>query len=285
MDDWDKAGEIAKKAREFGASLVKENALALEIANEIEEFIIEQGARPAFPVDVSIDHIAAHSSPFPNDATRLGEGQLVKLDIGVSVNGCIGDTAITVEVGSNDNEKLIKAANEALDAALKIVQPGVRVRDIGAVIHKKIASYGYSPILNLSGHEIKEYLVHAGITIPNYDNGDNRVLEKGMIIAIEPFATNGVGKIKEGKPSGIYALIEDKPIRNFNARKVVKFIEENYKTLPFSVRWLKFPNINFILRILEREGVIKQYNQLPEESKGLVSQAEHTIRVGDRVLT
>jgi len=285
MDDWEKAGKITAEAREFGRKLVKENALALEIAEKIEKKMIDLGAKPAFPVDVSINHIAAHASPLINDQTKIKKGDLVKLDLGASVNGCIGDSACTVEVGTKKYEKMIQATEEALKEALKLAKPNTKVCEIGDAIQKKIEEYGYTPIHNLSGHEIKPYIIHAGITVPNFNNNDKRELKEGMIVAIEPFATDGEGRVMEGKPSNVFSLENIKPIRNINARKVLSYIQKNYKTMPFSARWLKFPNINFILRILEKEGIIKQYPQLVERRKGFVTQAEHTIKVGEKVLT
>ena len=128
--------------------------------------------------------------------------------------------------------------------------------------------------------------MHAELSIPNFDNGNERILEEGMIIAVEPFASTGVGRVIEGKPAGVYMLIKSKPVRDNNARKLLSYIQKEFRTLPFSVRWVKhFPNYNFALGILEREGILKQYNQLPEESKGIVSQTEHTFRVGQGQLT
>jgi methionyl aminopeptidase len=283
--DYEKAGEIAKQAREFARNLIKENSSYLEIVEKIENKIIELGGKPAFPVNICVNNLAAHDIPLMNDERKLKKGDLVKIDIGTHFNGCVADTAITIEVNNNQYENLIKASEEALAEAIKIVKPGAQLREIGKVIQDTITKYGYSPIRNLSGHEIKEYTVHAGLTVPNYDNNDKHVLEKDMIIAIEPFATTGEGMIKEGKLSGIYVLINKKNTRNLEARKVLDFIDKEYKTLPFCARWLKFNNINFILRLLENDGIIKQYNQLPERSNGIVSQAEHTIIVGKGVLT
>jgi len=283
--DYNKAGEIAKQARDFARTLIKENVSYLEIAEKIESKIIELGGKPAFPLNICINNIAAHDTPLVNDERKLKKGDLAKIDIGVHFNGCVADTAFTMEVGTNQYADLIKASEEALNEAIKIIKPGIEIREIGKVIQDTIMKYGYSPIKNLSGHEVKEYIVHAGLTIPNYDNNDKHILEKDTIIAIEPFATIGEGMIKEGKLSGIYTLVNKKNIRSLEARKVLEFIDKEYKTLPFCARWLKFPNINFILRLLENDGIIKQYNQLPEKSNGIVSQAEHTIIVGKGILT
>lgn len=284
MNDWEKAGKIAAEALELGKKLVQKDALLLEVAEEIEAKIIQLGAKPAFPVNLSINHIAAHYTPFPGDETKFKEGDLVKIDVGVHVNGAIGDTAATVDLG--DNKKLVEASEEALKEAIKIFKPGTKLGEVGKAIQEKIKEHGFVPVVNLSGHSLDIYNLHAGITIPNYDSGDEKELKEGQILAIEPFATNGEGKIIEGKPSGIYRLEQARQIRDMNARKILKFIAEEYKTLPFAKRWLvkRFPMAGFALRILENERILHQYPQLPEKTKALVSQAEHTVKVAEKPL-
>lgn len=287
MEDYFKSGEICKKAREYGVTLIKERAKLLDIAEKIEEKIEELGGECAFPVDVGLNYVAAHDTPRFNDDRIVSKGDVVKLDIGVHINGKVSDTAVTVEVGTNKYENLIKASEEALDNAIKIIKPGVKLREVGSVIQKTIQKYGFSPIINLSGHGVDEYEVHSKPTIPNYDNNDNTELKENMIIAIEPFATDGEGRITEGKPSGIYELINEKNIRNDNARKILNFVKEKYKTLPFCERWImkEFGNsAKLSLLLLEREGIIKQFNVLPEIKKGQVSQAERTVVVGKGII-
>jgi len=287
MEDYFKSGEICKKAREYGITLIKEGTKLWDIAEKIEEKIRELGGECAFPVDVSLNYVAAHDTPKFNDDRILNISDVVKLDIGVHVNGKVSDTAVTVEVGTNKYEKLIKASEEALDNAIKIIKPGVKLKEIGNLIQKTIQKYGFSPIINLSGHGVDEYVVHSKPIIPNCDNNDNTELKENMVIAIEPFATDGEGKVTEGKPSGIYELISEKNIRNDNARKILNFVKEKYKTLPFCERWImkEFGNsAKLSLLLLEREGIIKQFNVLPEIKKGQVSQAERTVIVGKGVI-
>ncbi len=287
MKDYIKSGEICKKVREYGITLIREGTKLLDVAEKIEEKIEEFGGKCAFPVDVSLNYVAAHDTPKINDDRILLKGDVVKLDIGVHVNGKVSDTAVTVEIGTKRFDKLILASEVALKKAIDIIKPGVKIREIGKVIQETIQGYGYSPIINLSGHGLDDYEVHAKPTIPNYDNGNNTELTEGMTIAIEPFATDGEGKVSEGKPSGIYSLINEKNIRNSNARKILSFIVEEYKTLPFCERWIikKFGNgAKLSLLLLEREGIIKQYNVLPEKNKGQVSQAERTVIVGKGVI-
>jgi len=286
MEDYVKAGKIAREAREYGKGLVKEGVKILDIAEKIESKIRELKGVCAFPVDVSVNEIAAHYSPKLNEETLLKKGDVVKLDIGVHVNGKVVDTACTVEVGTEKYKKLIESSEKALEEAIKIVKIGCKVNEIGKKIQEVIGSYGFSPIKNLSGHNVGEYMIHAGLTIPNFDNGNETELKKSDVIAIEPFATDGVGKVVDGKSCGVYRLVEGKNVRDRTARKLLKFIEEEFKTLPFSERWFdKFSlfEIRTGLRFLEKDGVIKEYNLLPEESKGIVSQAEKTVYIDDEV--
>ena len=289
MNDWVKSGEIAGKARGYSRILVKENASLKDVVEKIENKIVELGGKCAFPVDLSINEMAAHYSPDVDDKSVFKKGDLVKVDIGVHVNGCVTDTALTIEVNSDKNKKLIDASEKALEEAIKLVRVGIKVNEIGRVIKEVINEHGFSPIVNLSGHSLDKYMIHAGLTIPNYDNKNETKLKKGQIIAIEPFATTGVGRVTEGKDSGVYGLISVKPVRDANVRKILKYIEEEYKTLPFCRRWLvkKFSlfHVNNALRILETNGIVKGYKILPEESKGLVSQSEHSLIVGGEVLT
>lgn len=279
MNDWDLAKDIATKALEYGKPLVKKGALVLDICEKIESKIEELGGKPAFPVNVSINRVAAHYTALPNDSLALEEGDLVKVDVGAHINGAIGDVAGTVDLG--DHKELVQAAEDALKNIKEMIKPGIELREIGKKIQEIIQGYGFSPIKNLSGHELDLYTIHAGMTIPNYDNGDTTKLEKGQHIAIEPFATTGEGKVVEGGESGIYRLHNLKPVRDVGARKVIKFIQEEYKGLPFAKRWVvkKFPNANYILRLLEKEKILKHYPQLVEISKGLVSQAETSFTV------
>jgi len=277
MSDWENAKNIANSTLVYGRGLVKAGALVLDLCEKIESKIKELGGKPAFPVNVSINRVAAHYTALPNDILKLNKGDLVKVDVGVHINGAIGDVAGSVDLGNN--KELVKSVESALENIKELIKPGTELRQIGKVIQKTIQEHGFSPIKNLSGHELGLYEIHAGITVPNYDNGDKTKLKKGQHIAIEPFATNGEGKVTEGGESGIYRMINIKPVRDLGARNMIKFINEEYKGLPFAKRWLvkKFPSYNYTLRLLEKENIVKQYPQLVEISKGMVSQAENSF--------
>ena len=285
MDDHILAGKIAKEVREWGKSLFKSGAKLLDIAEAVENKIREKGAQPAFPCCLSLNSMAAHYSPFPNDPLVLQKGDVVKFDMGVHVNGKVADTACTIEIGTTQHQNLIKASEQAVQNAMRLMEPGVKLGDIGETISATIKNSGFQPITNLSGHGLGDYIVHDHPTVPNYNNEDPTMLTEGQAIACEPFATTGQGAVKDGKPCGIYALVQKKPTRSTQGREVVTFIEKNFSTLPFSCRWVKVPGAMMILSQLEREGILRQYTQLPEKSGGMVSQCEHSIIIGHGQIT
>lgn len=279
---WKEIGKIGAKAFTYAKSLVRPDVAALEIAEKVEEKIASLKAKSAFPISISCNEIAAHCSPTYNDTTKI-EG-LVKLDMGLRLDGYICDVACSFDLTPEQKyQKLIKASEEALKNAIKIIKEGTTICEIGRTIQKTISDFGFSPIRNLSGHELRPYLLHAGINIPNYDNKNKTALKEGQVIAVEPFATPGVGLVQDSRKSDVYHLIEHKPIRDATAREMLEFIEKEYKTLPFSSRWLikRFgQRALFSLRLLEQAGILHHFAQLVEKSKQPVSHAEHTILVG-----
>ena len=276
------AGKIAAEALQFGKSLIKPEAKVIEILDKVEEKIAELGGQPAFPAQISLNEFAAHSCSDLNDETTLTD-QVVKLDVGVHIDGCIGDNALTVDLSGKYTE-LVKASREALTAALKVVGPGVTLGEIGKEIHEVITSYGYAPVKNLSGHGLGEYNIHTTPSIPNFDNGNHTELEEGQVIAIEPFASTGAGIVQESSPATVFTLTDERPVRDSITRNVLQEIRK-YKGLPFAKRWLerKFttPKTNFALRTLIRNDSLKQHPPLLDQNRGIISQAEHSVIVGE----
>ena len=163
--------------------------------------------------------------------------------------------------------------------------PGtITAGEIGKIAQDTAESYGFTPVSNLFGHQIKQYELHAGINIPCFANNSKNILSQGYY-AIEPFFTTGDGRIKDGPPSNIYSLISEKNVRNPNAREILKYIIEEYQTLPFASRWLvkKFGLKSlFSLKQLENNGNLHSYPQLIEVSGKKVSQREQDFLVTDK---
>ncbi|MBI4141416.1 type II methionyl aminopeptidase [Candidatus Woesearchaeota archaeon] len=288
MDDlekWRKAGKIAAEALMFGKKLIKPGAKLIDIADAIDKKIVELGAQPAWPTQLSLNEVAAHATPEPNDETILTE-QIVCLDVGAHIDGCVGDTACTVDL-SGKHEKLVEAVKEALRNAIKTVKVGVEIREIGKAIEETIKKHNFQPIKNLSGHGINQWEIHDEPSIPNYDNGNKTVLEKGQIIAIEPFATTGGGTVDEAERGNIFSFIAPKPVRSPFARDILAHVAQNYKNLPFTTRWLTkifgTAKTSLGLKELLQAGALHAHPPLFEVSKGMVSVYEKTLLVDDAV--
>lgn len=278
-----KAGSVAAQARDTGGDMIEEGATYLEVAESVEGTIRRKGAKPAFPVNIGVNEVAAHYTPSSKDRSKFSRGDLVKMDVGAHVDGYIGDTAVTVEVGTRNKERLIESANRALTFALEMISVGTTVSTIGGAIEKSIRGFGYEPVTNLTGHGMEKYSIHAGLTIPNIDDGDKSRVEDGMVIAVEPFATDGKGKVSNGKGGNIYRVLRERHIKDKKALDFFSTLREEFGTLPFCERWCvelnkKAPKH---LRTLVRHGLISSYPVLEEVNRGLVSQAEHTIVLND----
>ena len=276
LEKYRKAGQILSQVMAQAGPRVKTGASLLEVAEFVEEAIKSRGGQPAFPCNISLDRIAAHYTPAPNDSSTLGEN-MVKLDIGVHVDGYIADAGMTVDLSGHD--KLAEASRSALDAAWEIIRPGIDTAEIGKAIEKTITGYGYRPVYNLTGHGLSRYQAHDHPAIPKRAMEKGTVLKAGDAIAIEPFATDGSGRISEGPVNEIYGLSGSRPVRLAAARSLLKEIMENYRTLPFARRWLKGERAEYALMQLLRNGAAHRYPVLWEVEGALVSQAEHTVLI------
>jgi methionyl aminopeptidase len=276
-----KAGAISGEARDRGAEMVSEVVTYLEVAEEVESIIHNRGAEPAFPVNISVNEIAAHYTPCTDDTKRFKKGDVVKIDVGAHVDGYIGDTAVTVEVGTRNYQRLIESSRRALAMALEMVGPGVCVSTLGGAIERSIKEDGYRPVVNLTGHGMERYCLHAGLTVPNVDDGNLSRIKKDMVVAIEPFATDGGGQVKNGRSGNIYRVLRERPMKDKDAYAFFGIIRERFNKLPFCERWCTAidPNAPGYLRTLVRHGLVSSYPILNEYKKGTVSQAEHTVLV------
>ncbi|MDW7733347.1 MAG: type II methionyl aminopeptidase [Methanolobus sp.] len=274
-----KAGRILSQVRSEAKGRIKVGASMLEVAEFVENRAVELGADgSAFPCNLSRNDEAAHATPHAGEETVFGE-DVVKLDLGVQVDGYIADSAVTVDL-TGEYGDLVKASEAALYAAIDTVKSGANTAEIGAVIEDTITSLGFKPIGNLTGHGIGRYIPHAPPSIPNRRIGNGSVLRTGDIIAIEPFATDGVGRVVDGTLTEIFQVVRSKPVRLPAARKLLKELEP-YKTLPFAKRWFKTDQLDFALMQLEKAGIVHSYPVLKEAGGGMVSQAEHTLIVTD----
>jgi methionyl aminopeptidase len=270
------AGEILSTVLAEAAERVEVGASLLEVAEFAEERTRELGGGIAFPTNISLNEEASHATPGADDDATFGE-DVVCLDVGVHVDGYIADAATTVDLRGVPD--LVEASEAALDAALETVEAGVHTGEVGAAIEAAIDEYGYNPIVNLSGHGLAEYDAHTGPNVPNRGVDSGIELDPGMVLAIEPFATTGSGKVSEGADEEIFELLETKSVRDRRARDLQETIDAEYGRLPFAARWLDDRRAPMSLRRLKAASAIKGYPVLKEDDGELVAQAEHTVIV------
>ena len=280
-----RAGKAAAAGLRFGAGLIREGASMLEVAERTEGYILDQGddVGLAFPCNIAIDDVAAHFTPLSSDkGLHFEKGQLVKLDCGAHVDGHIGDTAVTIEVGTNNYGDLIRASREALETAIDMIAPRVRLTNVGEAVSNVIKGYGFAPIENLTGHSLEQYNLHAGLSIPNVPDPRSGVIQAGTAVAIEPFATDGLGRVGGKRPSHIFRFARAGRGKG-EAARLLSQIDRRFSGLPFAERWCAplTKRSQPYLRQLVRAGGVTEYAILAEDGNGIVSQAEHTVLVLD----
>ncbi len=288
-----KAGRIAAKVREEMRRTVSEGMRIIDVCEKAESLIRESGGKPAFPCNVSINEVAAHSTSPPQDKRTVPENSIVKVDIGAHVNGYIADTAVTV-CFNPEYESLVRSAEEALETALKLLRPGLSITRLGSAIQKSIEMQGFKPISNLTGHQVGRYLVHAGKALPNVFHLSMSRVQVGEVYAVEPFVTvpNAAGKVRGGKEAHIFRFRKRKSLKNDYAKRLLNYIEKNFRTLPFSERWLQgcVPASHYSTAFSEllSSKSLMAYPVFIEASGKPVAQAEHTVVIakdGCHVLT
>ncbi len=285
VDDYIKAGKIASEVREFARGKNWIGKTVYEICEEIENEIIKRGAKCAFPVNTSLNDVAAHYTAEPNDQKTITDSDLVKIDLGAQINGYIADTAVTV-CYNPEYDTLVQTAEDALSNAMSMVKIGVKASDIGRTIEKTVKQMGFKPIGNLSGHSLDQYTIHAGKSIPNIWSIGSFSLSGSVAYACEPFVTlsGGLGPtgfVKNGKIKNIFALISRKRTKSPEADEMIDFIWENFNMLPFALRWLlkkwDEKKARELLEFLIKKKIVKDYPILIEPHSQVVAQAEHTF--------
>ncbi len=276
-------GKVSFEALQYAKGLVKVGASMLAASERIEEFIRERGMQFAFPVNLSVNERAAHHTPSAGDEAVFTEKDVVKIDLGARKKDALGDCALTVDL-SGAHSALVETAEEALEAALSTVKAGRRLNDIGKEVERIAKSKNLNPIRNLGGHAIEEGELHASIFIPNYDNGDTTELEEGQVIAVEIFLTEGAGYVVDSDALQIFRKIGEAAARSEDTRTVASFIDRNYGTYPFALRWLskEFDSefkIRRALGELASLGALESFPVLVEKTGGIVAQAEREVVV------
>ena len=282
FDDYIQAGKIAGEIRENVRRTDWIGKTVFEICEHVESEIRKRGAKCAFPVNTSINEVAAHYTAEPNDPITIKDDDLVKIDLGAQINGHIADTAVTVCYNA-EFDSLVQAAELSLSNAMSMIKVGVKSSDVGRTIEKTIKQMGFLPIANLSGHSLDQYTIHAGKSVPNIWSIGSFTFNENQAFACEPFVTTGegLGFVHEGKVKNIFALSSRKKTKDKDADKMLDYIWQSFNLLPFALRWLtnewEEKEARRLLEILVKKKAVHAYPILVEGNGQRVTQAEHTF--------
>lgn len=256
-----------------------------DVCESIEETIRGEGYRLAFPVNVSVNEIAAHSTASPRETRTIRESDLVKIDFGYISDQGIVDAAVSVNLDGRHRE-LIDAVESAVKRAIEIMKPGVKIDEVSGAIQDTISSRGFKPITNLTGHRISEMIIHDDPPIPPVRTGENYVLKEGDRFAVEVFATypDGKGEVVESNRLEIFSIVDlNKSRVPRRSLRVYEYILKNYGFLPFARRWISREFGESITRSALGDLMINQmveiYPELVEANGKVVAQYERTIIV------
>ena len=280
------SGRILRETREEMKTYVKENILVIDVCEKTEGLIRAKGGKPAFPCNVSINEVAAHYTSPPNDTLRIPEGSTVKVDLGAHVDGYVTDTAFTASFNP-EGRSMANAAEQALKTVIENIHGDMALGKIGSLVETTIKNRGFKPISNLTGHSVGRYLIHAGTSIPNVAQVSLTKVKTGEVYAIEPFVTlpEAVGRVDDSPQTTIYRLLKAKSVKNESAKNLLKYIESNFRTLPFAERWLtgvvpKEQHRTAFKELLASKAIMS-YPVFVEASRKPVAQAEHTVLLKD----
>ncbi len=285
------AGKVHASAMKLADKIVKPNASILEIANKIEKHIIESGAGLAFPVNISVNHVAAHDTATVNDKRKIPRDSMVKIDVGVHVNGYIVDGAKTYVFNKKDLI-LKKVVQDALNNVVENLKPRSPISAVGEFVEEIVQQHdNINVIENLCGHAVEQFNLHAGVTIVNHKIRKFLIKSKDKFLpnhayAIEPFVTRGKKEVVGISRVEIYALtkkVSELKITSKEKKRALEEIEKMTNYLPFAARWLdgilKKRDIYDFLDRMRSRRIIVGYPVLIEPTRKNVAQAEHTIFV------
>ena len=193
-----KAGAIVGSALTLLKRSVEPGITTRELDQIAYKEITSHGAKPTFKgyrgfpatICASVNEEIVHGIP---GKRVLREGDIIKMDVGATINGFIGDAAISVAVGDVSQEaiELMDATRESLEEGIKAARPGNRIGDIGHAVQSYAEARGYGVVREFVGHGVGRFL-HEDPQVPNYgDAGKGHLLRPGMCIAIEPMLNMG----------------------------------------------------------------------------------------------
>ncbi len=305
------AGEIHKEVRRFLQPYLRPGVKLTDIANLIELKTEEltmsiTNANPVnkgigFPVGLAINDCAAHFHPAPGSTQTLSKSDIVKIDFGVEVNQWIIDSAFTVYFDSK-YDVLAEAVRDATYTGIKTIGIDASIAEWGANIQEVMEAYEIKldgktypirAINNLGGHNIVKGVIHGGLFLPSVDMrgywpSDYRFKEG--VYAVETFGSTGLNHVTEKTDCNLYR-VNPETYKSTNINKIEKEtgkmlsnIYSNFKTLPFTDRYIELFNINNYkseLKKLQSDKLIHGYPPVCVNSGAFTAQYEHTVYISE----
>lgn len=197
------AGQIVAHVHQALAKAIKPGVTTKELDELAETMIREAGGIPTFkgyhgyPASIcaSVNEEVVHGIP---GKRKLGEGDVIAIDLGVTYKGYVGDSAYTHPVGkvSDDARRLLEVTATALEKAIEQCRPGNRLSDLGHAVQTYVEAQGFSVVREYVGHGIGAQM-HEPPQVPNYGlPGQGPVLQPGMVLAVEPMVNAGTWEVK-----------------------------------------------------------------------------------------
>ncbi|CAK7568578.1 MAG: Methionine aminopeptidase 2 [Sporothrix epigloea] len=303
LTDYRHAAETHRQVRQWAQKFIQPGKSLTEIANGIEDSVralvghqgLEEGdamvAGMGFPTGLNLDHIAAHYSPNAGNKTILQQSNVMKVDIGVHVNGLIVDSAFTVAFDPK-YDNLLTAVREATNTGVREAGIDARLGEIGEAIQETMESYEIEldgttypikSIRNLNGHTIERHSIHGTKSVPIVKTNDQTKMEEGEVFAIETFGSTGNGYVRDEGECSHYAKRSDAPnvpLRISSAKTVLNIINKNFGTLPFCRRYIdRLGHDKYLLGLnsLVSNGIVEAYPPLVDKKGSYTAQFEHTI--------
>ncbi|KAK3996738.1 MetAP 2 [Cladorrhinum sp. PSN332] len=305
LNDYRHAAEAHRQTRQWAQKNIKPGKTMIEIAEGIEDSVralvghqgLEEGdalkAGMGFPLGLSINHCAAHYNPNAGNKMVLQEDDVLKVDIGVHVNGWIVDSAFTMAFNPR-YDPLLEAVKAATNEGIKHAGIDARLGEIGGYIQEVMESYEVElngqtypvkSIRNLNGHTILPYSIHGTKSVPIVKSNDQTKMEEGDVFAIETFGSTGNGYVHEEGECSHYALRSDAPkvdLRLSSAKNLLNVIKKNFGTLPWARRYLdRLGQEKYLLGLnnLVQNGIVEAYPPLVDKKGSYTAQYEHTILI------
>jgi curved DNA binding protein len=250
---------------------------------------IEKGS--AFPTCISPNNVVGHLSPPEEDTTELQEGDLIKIDLGVHIDGWTATGAHTMVVGkpevSGRAAEVLAATQTAFEAALRTIRPGKHIADVAPMLAKVVEAYDCHLVEGVLSHEQKRFVIDGNKCVLNKPTPEMRVedgeFEENEVYAIDIVVSTGEGKTKvlDEKQTTVYkrALDERYSLKLKAARQIFKEISDRFPALPFTTRALPTQGGAARLGLTEcvGHGLLQPYPVLYEKAGELVAQLKSTV--------